>query len=70
MMSSSEIETRLATLEAELLQLKMEVRMNSVKPWWENILGQFADDPVYDEAMQLGQEYRESLRNPQSIPNT
>ena len=65
-MSNSEIETRLATLEAEVLQLKTEARLNSVKPWWKNILSQFADDPIYDEAMQLGQAYRESLRNPES----
>ena len=65
-MSNSEIETRLATLEAEVLKLKTEARVNRAKPWWENILGQFADDPVYDEAMQLGQAYRESLRNPES----
>jgi hypothetical protein len=31
-------------------------------PWWEEILGSFANDPVYDEAMQLGRQYRESLR--------
>jgi hypothetical protein len=68
-MSNSEIETRLATLEAEVLQLKTEVRLNKEKPWWENILGQFADDPIYDEAMQMGQVYRESLRNPESSSN-
>ncbi len=68
-MSNAEIETRLATLEAEVLQLKTEVRLNQPKPWWENILGQFADDPIYDEAMQMGQTYRESLRNPESPSN-
>jgi hypothetical protein len=25
------------------------------------ILGSFADDPIYDEAMSLGQQYRQSL---------
>jgi hypothetical protein len=68
-MSNSEIETRLATLEAEVLRLKTEVRLNKTKPWWEDILGQFADDPIYDEAMQLGQACRESLRNPESSSN-
>lgn len=30
------------------------------KPWWEEIRGTFRDDPVYDEAMRLGREWRES----------
>jgi hypothetical protein len=34
----------------------------STTPWWEKIVGTFADNPVYDEAMRLGREYRESLR--------
>jgi hypothetical protein len=62
-MSNIEIETRLATLETELKQLKADIRADVKKPWWENIVGKFADDPIYDEAMQLGREYRESLRD-------
>jgi hypothetical protein len=61
-MSNSEIETRLATLESELENLKLEFRSQRVKPWWESIVGSFADDEAYDEAMQLGRAYRESLR--------
>ncbi len=61
-MSNSEIETRLATLESELESLKLEFRSKRVKPWWEAIVGSFADDEAYDEAMQLGRDYRESLR--------
>lgn len=30
----------------------------SVQPWWEDIVGVFADDPTYDESMQLGRQYR------------
>ena len=29
-------------------------------PWWEKIVGSFANDPAYEEAMQLGSQYRES----------
>jgi hypothetical protein len=32
-------------------------------PWWQKIAGTFADNSAYDEAMQLGHEYRESLRS-------
>ena len=28
--------------------------------WWENVDGIFADDSIYDEAMSLGREYRNS----------
>jgi hypothetical protein len=62
-MSNTEIETRLASLESELNQLKADIRADVKKPWWENIVGKFADAPIYDEAMQLGRDYRESLRD-------
>ncbi|MGK7890438.1 MAG: hypothetical protein AB4042_13965 [Leptolyngbyaceae cyanobacterium] len=35
---------------------------SSAQPWWEQIAGSFADDPVYDAAMQLGRDYRDSLQ--------
>jgi hypothetical protein len=57
------IEERLAQLEAEVASLKNKVENNSQStPWWEKIVGTFADNPAYDEAMELGREYRESLR--------
>lgn len=62
-MSNTEIETRLANLETELKKLRADIHGDAKKPWWENIVGKFADDPIYDEAMQLGREYRESLRD-------
>jgi hypothetical protein len=34
----------------------------SETPWWEKIVGTFADDPAYEEAMQFGQQYRQSLK--------
>lgn len=29
-------------------------------PWWEHHFGAFKDSPYYEEAMQLGAEYRRS----------
>jgi hypothetical protein len=56
------IEERLAQLEAEVASLKNKVENNfQSTPWWEKIVGTFADNPAYDEAMALGREYRESL---------
>jgi hypothetical protein len=56
------MEQRLADLEAEVARLKVKVDQPGVtKPWWEEIVGTFADNPDYEEAMRLGREYRRSL---------
>jgi len=58
-----QLEERVADLEAEVTRLKNKIENNSSsKPWWEQIVGTFADNPAYDEAMNLGREYRDSLR--------
>ncbi len=62
-MSNAEIEARFAKLETEVSHLKAQIQTANQTPWWESILGTFAEDPVYDEAMRLGREYRESLRS-------
>ena len=58
------LEPRVAALEAtvEQLQRKLELVTSETGPWWEHIVGAFADDPAFEEAMRLGREYRESLR--------
>jgi hypothetical protein len=62
-----QLEERVAHLEAEVAQLKNKIENGeSSKPWWETIVGTFADNLAYDEAMQLGREYRDSLR-PDSV---
>jgi hypothetical protein len=61
-MSNIELEARLIALETEVAQLKAQQQTSAETPWWEEILGSFANDPAYDEAMQLGRQYRESLR--------
>jgi hypothetical protein len=60
-MSTPEIEARLTILETEVARLKQQLPISPI-PWWQTILGTFANDPTYDEAMQLGQQYRQSLR--------
>jgi hypothetical protein len=63
-MAVAQIEQRVAALEAEvtLLKEKIEAVTKPVTPWWQEIYGTFADDPLYEEAMRSGREYRESLR--------
>lgn len=63
-MVARELEMRVAALEAEmdLVKQRLEAEAAPAKPWWQEIYGTFADDPLYEEAMRLGREYRESLR--------
>ncbi len=63
-MATSKLETRVTTLEAELARLKNKIEAfeKSSQPWWEQIAGTFADDPIYEEAMKLGRQYRKSQR--------
>jgi hypothetical protein len=65
-----QLEERVALLEAEVARLKHKVDSDEpVKPWWDQIVGTFADNPAYEEAMQLGREYRDSLRPSPSEPS-
>ena len=65
-MSSQTVEERLAALEAEVVQLKQQRSASEepMLPWWEQRWGAFKDDPIYDEAMRLGAEYRKSQPMP------
>lgn len=58
------LESRVATLEAEMAQLKREqiTATPNALPWWEERWGLFDNDPDYEKAMELGRQYRESLR--------
>jgi hypothetical protein len=60
------IEERLAALEADVARLKQERCSpgDTAVPWWERRFGAFKDDPIYDEAMRLGAEYRKSQPTP------
>lgn len=58
------LESRIATLEAELAKLKKDAEMPETLPlpWWEERWGLFDNEPDYEKAMELGRQYRESLR--------
>ena len=62
-MATERLEARVAALEVEIAGLKkrLEEKPASPKPWWKEI-GTFANDPIFEEAMKLGERYRESLR--------
>ncbi len=63
-MTTAQLERRLAALEAELSQLRavLEEKASPDQLGWRRIIGSFANDPAFDEAMRLGREWRESFR--------
>jgi len=57
------IEERVTALEVEMARLKMTLEARQATlPWWEHLAGVFQNDPIYDQAMRLGQHYRQALR--------
>ncbi len=61
-MAAETLEERLSAVETELRQLKQQLASNptSADAGWEKIFGSFADSEGFDEAVQLGREYREA----------
>jgi len=62
MPQQSSLKFRVDVLEQELASLKARVDGKPVNPWWIDLFGVCKDDPLFEEAMRLGAEYRESLR--------
>jgi hypothetical protein len=61
-MSAGSLSDRVAALEQEVRELKRLLDSNGEKRGWRRLIGAFANDPYFEEAMRLGREYRESLR--------
>ena len=62
-MNSKNHEQRIAQLERQVDALRQQIAgLAEGKSWWERIAGSFDKDPIYEKAMKLGREYRESLR--------
>ncbi len=58
---AANLEKRVDALERELKSLKSAVRESKKKGlWWERLAGTFKDDPLFDEMVEAGQEYRRS----------
>jgi hypothetical protein len=61
-MATMSLEARVAALEAEMARIKEQLGSQTGQPTWRIIVGGFANDPWYEEAMKYGRQYRESLR--------
>jgi len=61
-MATTTLEERVALLERDVLQLKRQLNQPAAPPWWEHIRGMFADTPAFDEAVDLGRQYRAAQR--------
>lgn len=59
---SQNLELRVSTLEAELSKLKQLLAdlLQKETPWWIGVAGSFEDDPTFEEAVQLGKDWRQS----------
>jgi hypothetical protein len=57
----NELEARLARLETDVKDIK--AMLEAQRPLgWKAIVGTFADDPVFEEILRLGNEVREKER--------
>ena len=61
---SQALEARIADLEQGLAQMKQFIINPTQRnePWWLKVVGTFEDDPTFDEAEQLGKEWRKSTQ--------
>jgi hypothetical protein len=59
-----QLENRVATLETEPTQMKKLLanfhQPEPLSPWWLEVAGSFENDPDFDEAVRLGQEWRKT----------
>ncbi len=59
---SHQLEARVEALETELAQMRQMLTQTPPPqaPWWVKVAGSFEQDPTFDEAVRLGQEWRKS----------
>ena len=55
------VEERLAAMEVAIVELQRQLAVDPrPENWLEKISGGFKDDPVFEEMLRLGREYRQS----------
>ncbi|TMQ29204.1 MAG: hypothetical protein E6K70_26055 [Planctomycetota bacterium] len=56
--TSHDLEIRLARIEKELAELKAALTSNKARPWYQQIVGDFAGDKAFAEITRLGRLIR------------
>jgi hypothetical protein len=56
--TTRQLEARLERVEKELAELKASLGAQQAKPWYEQIVGDFAHDEVFAEIVRLGRLIR------------
>lgn len=62
-MAAPTLEERLSALEREMTQVKARLAAQTARqpnPWLDQVYGAFKDDPLFEEAVRYGREWRES----------
>jgi hypothetical protein len=54
---NTSLEQRLEAVEAAIVELKQQ-KSNSEPNWIEQITGSFKDDPIFEEVLAYGREFR------------
>jgi hypothetical protein len=60
--TTHQLEARLARVEKELAELKAALTRRRADPWYRQIVGDFAGDPVFAEIIRLGRQARRGKR--------
>lgn len=65
-MPTQTLEERVAVLEAEMVSLEAKEQDKAAEELrgWKRIVGIFADNPEFEEAVRAGKEWRDSFRPP------
>jgi len=61
-MKESSLEKRVEALERELLNLRTDMEKSPEASGWKAFVGAFVNDPYFKKAMDIGKNYRESLK--------
>lgn len=54
------LQNRVRRLEVELRRIQESVKVSDSRPWYEQIVGTFDDDPGFDEMVRLGKKLRDA----------
>jgi hypothetical protein len=60
MSNQTEIEQRLAAIEANITQLQQQISTTSQPNWIAQVTGTFRDEPAFDEILAYGREFRQA----------